>query len=102
MRHVLVTAPCSVLPPKGRQKSLDHLHIGRAVPVENIVVPSLVEDVEHFRFWRHGIEHFGVAHRDQLVVPGVQHQRPALKAAGSRRLNAYGIPARVGPRIMGR
>src|SRR5207244_1725301 len=63
-----------------RQKGLDKPHVGCTVPVENVVMTALVEDVQLFRLRCRGIEHFRVPHLHQLIVSGMQNERPTLKA----------------------
>src|SRR4030095_4316957 len=70
----VIRDPCT-----GSKEGFDQLHIGLAIPIENVVVPPLVEDVERFRVRGRGIEQFRVMYMDQLVVPSVQHQRATLK-----------------------
>jgi hypothetical protein len=71
----------SAIPTEGRQKGFDKLHIGLAIPIKDIVVPPLVENVQGFWLWRGGVKHLCMAHVDQLVVPGMEHERLALKTA---------------------
>src|SRR6266446_4146058 len=46
-----------------RQKGLDKPHVGCTVPVENVVMTALVEDVQLFRLRCRGIEHFPIRRR---------------------------------------
>src|SRR5215475_5167076 len=70
----VVSTPC-----KGCKEGFDQLHIDLAIPIENVVVSSLVEDVERFRLRGRCIEQFRVAYMHQLVVPCMQYQRATLK-----------------------
>src|SRR5215510_9593996 len=76
--------PGSALSPEGRQKCLDQMHISLTVAVKNIVVSTLIENVQRFRLRGSSVEQFRVAYLDQLVVPRVQHQRAPLKTAQFR------------------
>ena len=64
---------------QGRQKGFDKLHVGLAIPIKDIVVPPLVENVQGFWLWCSGVEHLCMVHVDQFVVPGMEHECLALK-----------------------
>src|SRR5688572_24740232 len=57
-----------------RQKGFDKLHVCCTVPVEDVVVSSLVENVQRLRFWRCSIQHVCVPHVHQFIIPGMQDE----------------------------
>ena len=63
---------------KGCKEGFNLLHIGLAIAIENVIVPSWSK---MWSVWLRGrgIEQFRVAYMDQLVVSGVQYQRATLK-----------------------